>query len=1092
MFILNILDDLPLWLAKAMNTLLNWEMDDEEFPKFFDVFQEISKYFANLNEPLLTNELSDLFLNIFSSLIIPKLEDLNFSKFSFDINDSCEANLTEKLDQSKCEHLTLDTSKYVYEDEAKLIESALLPIINMREAESVNNVEDEYNFLLDNDLIDLNDQKVYLQNLLTASLKEMENCCDDCLLTFNSFNNLFNQYALEFNEFLQNLNENDANDNQADFIAASDTNTKKAHTSSAHTQNQNSDTIDTDYVVVEKKLRRNNSFRAAIGEIIISNENKAFPKGNFSKENNQHAVDTILIEDLSLNDNTQLDQIKKSNELLIQNDFCFKKPEPIGFYDTRKAMATMAATTCAPKPTQKLISKTDTESQDSKVVKSFSMNSINLSQCSNQAQYGTLNCRKRKLQPCASHATLPINLSVLSNSRAQDLYESAALNSNVESFMTSTLLKSSTLDRQKQTSHFCRKANQSFNYKNDTSSNIQTSLSPCASSLNNLSSMLSFSSASLPQEKKYYSSASSPRLDNSNSDSLRTLRTNPNYYSYMNNACSLQSISLGKNITLNSNEHSRDHDSRKSKFLREMHLSLNDLTKKFILNCKQHEHLTSAFSVNALDHKYFGISDYASDFKLKRQQSTNLKPLQTNNEKIKLIEFFKSFDRLIKEYAESKKKECLTLAKEIDTDLICFIIKIFRLLVILLPPENKRKLHFLLRFLNHLKLVKKAFTYLIKENAHVEQLEWLYGDDLKLINQLDIANESMTLKSTAETSNQAEPLLSNKVSFGFIKNINGLNYINEVNANANRAMMLDRYMSEEIGENVESNRKHLIKTILENKSKIVEEYLIRSFYKSIIFIDDSQEKEQIGVNVNENNQNHKDQNSFNAKLSTSEKHKMGMKLVQILINNYTEIMRIPVELTSKMQNLKLTNLANDANDNEKFKENSIPSQKVENQDPNQIVSNANANDYPSKQQRKQSENGKANFSKEYLLNLLDKILKIKDGEAKLSYLKQFKELYPEVYEEKYPSFKKALNILGLNDSCVAMKSTQKISKKSAFNVGENELGSKKSKIMKFANQSINISSFTRSRGSSQTQTPIQSVGSQSSGLSKLFNANKKK
>ena len=58
------------------------------------------------------------------------------------------------------------------------------------------------------------------------------------------------------------------------------------------------------------------------------------------------------------------------------------------------------------------------------------------------------------------------------------------------------------------------------------------------------------------------------------------------------------------------------------------------------------------------------------------------------------------------------------------------------------------------------------------------------------------------------------------------------------------------------------------------------------------------------------------------------------------------------------------------------------------------------------------------LSKQQLTELLNSILTdmVMKDEEKIARLKQFKDLHPDVYEEKYPTIKKALNILGLNDS----------------------------------------------------------------------------
>lgn len=60
----------------------------------------------------------------------------------------------------------------------------------------------------------------------------------------------------------------------------------------------------------------------------------------------------------------------------------------------------------------------------------------------------------------------------------------------------------------------------------------------------------------------------------------------------------------------------------------------------------------------------------------------------------------------------------------------------------------------------------------------------------------------------------------------------------------------------------------------------------------------------------------------------------------------------------------------------------------------------------------------AELSKQHLTELLNSILTdmhMKD-EEKIIRLRKFKESHPDVYEEKYPTIKKALNILGLDDS----------------------------------------------------------------------------
>ena len=53
------------------------------------------------------------------------------------------------------------------------------------------------------------EQKEILQNLLLASIADLENCCEDCLSTYKEISEYINANALEFNqlnEYLERLN----------------------------------------------------------------------------------------------------------------------------------------------------------------------------------------------------------------------------------------------------------------------------------------------------------------------------------------------------------------------------------------------------------------------------------------------------------------------------------------------------------------------------------------------------------------------------------------------------------------------------------------------------------------------------------------------------------------------------------------------------------------------------------------------------------------------------------------------------------------------------------------------------------------------
>lgn len=151
------------------------------------------------------------------------------------------------------------------------------------------------------------------------------------------------------------------------------------------------------------------------------------------------------------------------------------------------------------------------------------------------------------------------------------------------------------------------------------------------------------------------------------------------------------------------------------------------------------------------------------------------------------------------------------------------------------------------------------------------------------------------------------------------------------------------------------------------------------------------------------------------------------------------------------------------------------------------------------------------LSKQQLTELLNSILTdmlMKDSE-RLARLKQFKELHPDVYEEKYPTIKKALNILGLNDSAAFLVPNINLIQSSfcstdsgtGYSRRESDYYSlkKRTALAKLTESAKKRTGFTGSSSNSLNQTTIgassssvsSSISATSSSFNKFFNKRKK-
>ena len=79
-----------------------------------------------------------------------------------------------------------------YEEELKLIEKAKLPLSSLEARGEPGKI-----------LVDTDEQiQQLIQDILLASVVELEDCCNDCILKYNDLNNLINTNAIEFSEFV--------------------------------------------------------------------------------------------------------------------------------------------------------------------------------------------------------------------------------------------------------------------------------------------------------------------------------------------------------------------------------------------------------------------------------------------------------------------------------------------------------------------------------------------------------------------------------------------------------------------------------------------------------------------------------------------------------------------------------------------------------------------------------------------------------------------------------------------------------------------------------------------------------------------------
>jgi hypothetical protein len=354
----------------------------------------------------------------------------------------------------------------------------------------------------------------------------------------------------------------------------------------------------------------------------------------------------------------------------------------------------------------------------------------------------------------------------------------------------------------------------------------------------------------------------------------------------------------------------------------------------------------------------------------------------------------------------------INLETPIEIDLFSFITNIFQILCFMLPPENKRKLHFLLRFLNKMKFSRAAAKFLITDASTPDLFS-----HLKDLNFIDSSINESSLDH---------------------QSINHL------------------------------KRRSTLKREIEVKSNAVESILVKNFTQSIVYFGDL--------------------NSCSSNLD----EKLGEKLLQILINNYTEIMRVPDDIVKAVR----TKMLDSGRENSKL-----------NGCLSSYCSKVSLNEY----ERQKMIDGST--TKLHLANLLDNIIRDVNlsDEQKLEHLKRFKEAHPQIFEEN-SKLRKAMNILGLNETIAAVNSASNATVFSSEDSRNSQIlddnfestnrsTSSSSRKQQFLGNLTNSLKASKNLSTTLNQTTVNFMNTTSSaaknsiaqigGLQKLFNKKKK-
>lgn len=643
-----------------------------------------------------------------------------------------------------------------------------------------------------------NDQKeVLLHNLLLASVAKLENCCDECLTTYNEINEFINSKSVELDEFLLYLNNEEMIQEQEllpdpktqcflknsffsehlnhmneltneyedeDLIDIDDydeyTNTSRKKTSNR--MNERESFIDSEMTstsllisssnhqmndsvikpvnklltksLSDKRLHRNNSFRAAIGDIPLRLNQQTITETSETASNNNTPKKSLIIRSSTNNSSDFNYSRPEFNKTEILYDPNSNDVDFVSYQTKLRAKLSSSTLNINDDFNFKLPKPVDGSRSRSNISKSISMNF--------KSEFDMPDLRKQKWG-ASNRMTSLTNIDESRKRKASYASSSTESISSIASTNQSIQRQPNKLNRNDSVLGLSTKTDQT---------------STCSNTLKATSST------------NIYSHRKAPSMSLSSLDQINT------------------SVNLNGSVSLRNLSNNLNQSKQIS------NLSLNELSmfirSSLNKNQKECESVTEAQNMR-------------------------------------------------------NKKTQLSLSAEIESDLFYFIISAFRLLALMLPPSNKRKLHFLLRFLNKLKYSKQSAKYLLTDELSPDYLNQL--KDLNYIDASYLTTNSFLMNNLNETQSN-----------------NSLFY--------SSATSTDKPPDTQSQNNKHKRRSNLNKD-LEIKSNAIESIIIKSFVNSIVKVEKQDDLME----------------------------ELGAKLAQILINNYSEIMRIPEDLISNVK-----------------------------------------------------------------------------------------------------------------------------------------------------------------------------------------------
>ena len=1045
--VINTDDDLPPWLVKAMTSLLMWEAEndcgEEQFPKFEDVFNEVVNYFNDLSEPLLSKDLSHLFMQILRLLVVPQSAQTPklAHKSSFDLEKPKIIKKSTSFELSKLEEFL---PKYVNENsESNMLPEALL----MSSAASLSS---------------------NIQNLLSI-LKEQ--------LSHNTHSHDFRSGCMSHQllDVIANISTSEASlsgarkENPSDFFEQMEAklleNAKleldqmdyESSTSAAETLNLNE-------LSHEQKETLQNLLLASVAKLehccedCLSTYNeindyinsKALEFNEFNEYlSNLNNYEYLLNQQMEANgefgyneNDFEYDNGGNLNEeYATANMTQFFRPNSLyGSSDQRQFKSLNHLQVNADDELKEKLDHDELIKPANKMLKSVSDRKLRRNN-SFRAAIGEIQLSKET--PTEVEMAPPGPLPSLKSNLVR-----RQTSSNTNDFQRSRISHSASLFM----SHGCSgEPSDDFNFKRPRPVGSSSDLlaNPFSKSISmNFSIVNADSDESLIRSDMKKRKASLSNSSNSLSKPCSKINRNesiPRNYEHQNKLISgLRATSTNSIDKTGQIKPDLSSLFLLNKIIPSLSLSaLNQFDSGDVNMIKQNLDYIQNYSAQNT-HKF--LNNYSS---LRNLTSNISKSKSVNASLNELSSFIKSSitsknvieqaKTNVETFVPNKAKLVLNLSTELDSDIFPFIISSFRLCALMLPPTNKRKLHLLLRFLNKLKYNKHSAKYLIQSHEDLHAQMFNNYEDLNFID------------SSAVTTN------------------NSLNF-----SGTNPAIELAHAQNS----HKKKKRNSTLKADLENKSAAIENVIIKAFLNTIVYIE-SKKNESGDENRNED-------------VEVDDKS-LAEKLVQILINNYTEIMRIPDELLINVkQKLNTIKEKNAETESSSGIPKSLTTSSCTNLQNGSTANKINSNRYVSKISLQQYDKQKSELSKQQLTGLLNSILtntNMKE-EEKLQRLKKFKEAHPLIYEEKYPTIKKALNILGIDDSMAYLNVTSfknpskddlEFIKKKAFLSGLGD-SSKKSNI--FSNKMGAISSG----GINLNRTSIASNSSSKNSMSSMLQA----